>query len=102
MSEPKALSWRRLRALTHKETRQLVRDKSNLMVGLFLPLMLILLFGYGLTFDVQHAPVAIVTEDLSPTAHDVLAGFYLSPYFAPVPLVAMHEAVELMRERKVD
>jgi ABC-2 type transport system permease protein len=96
------LSWHRLRALTLKETRQLVRDKSNLMVGLFLPLMLILLFGYGLTFDVQHAPVAIVTEDTSPTVQNVLAGFYLSPYFAPVPLVSMHEAVELMRERKVD
>ena len=49
-----------------KETRQLLRDKSNLMVGLFLPLVLILLFGYGLSFDVKHAPVAIVTEDTSP------------------------------------
>jgi ABC-2 type transport system permease protein len=96
------LSWHRLRALTRKETRQLVRDKSNLMVGLFLPLMLILLFGYGLTFDVQHAPVAIVTEDTSPTAQDVLAGFYLSPYFAPMPLVSMPDAVDLMRARKID
>ena len=33
------LSWRRLRALTVKETRQLLRDKSNLMVGLFLPVV---------------------------------------------------------------
>jgi ABC-2 type transport system permease protein len=95
-------SLRRLRALTQKETRQLVRDKSNLLVGLFLPLMLILLFGYGLSFDVRHMPVAIVTEDTSPTAQDVLAGFYLSSYFHPVPLVALHDAVQLMRERKVD
>jgi ABC-2 type transport system permease protein len=99
---PDGLSWQRLRALTRKETRQLLRDKSNLMVGLFLPLLLILLFGYGLTFDVKHAPVALVTEDTSPAAQDVLAGFYLSPYFAPVPLVSMHDAVNLMRERKVD
>lgn len=97
-----ALSWRRLLALTRKETRQLVRDKSNLMVGLFLPLLLILIFGYGLSFDVKNAPIALVTEDASPTAQDVLSGFYLSPYFSPVPLVSMTDAVRLMRERKVD
>jgi ABC-2 type transport system permease protein len=96
------LSWRRLRALTHKETRQLLRDKSNLMVGLFLPLMLILIFGYGLSFDVKNAPVALVTEDTSPAAQEVLAGFYLSPYFSPVPLVSMNPALQLMRERRVD
>ena len=66
------LSWRRLKALVTKETRQLVRDKSNLMVGLFLPVVLILIFGYGLSFDVKNAPVAIVTEDTSPAAQDVV------------------------------
>ena len=50
------LSWTRLRALTVKETRQLLRDKSNLMVGLFLPVVLILVFGYGLSFDIKNAP----------------------------------------------
>jgi ABC-2 type transport system permease protein len=96
------ISWRRLRALTRKESRQLLRDKSNLMVGLFLPLLLILIFGYGLSFDVKNAPIAIVTEDTSPTAQNVLAGFYLSPYFSPVPLVSMSAAMQLMREREVD
>jgi ABC-2 type transport system permease protein len=97
-----AISWRRIVALTRKESRQLIRDRSNLMVGLFLPLMLILIFGYGLSFDVKNAPLAIVTEDTSPTAQDVLAGFYLSPYFSPVPLVSMNTALQLLREREVD
>ena len=64
--------------------------------------MLILIFGYGLSFDVKNAPVAIVTEDTSPTAQDVVAGFYLSPYFTVTPLTSMREAQRLMRERKVD
>ncbi len=105
MSESHAsgtISWQRLRALAHKETRQLLRDKSNLMVGLFLPLLLILIFGYGLSFDVKDASVALVTEDTSPAAQDVLSGFHLSPYFSPVPLVPMNVALQLMRERKVD
>jgi ABC-2 type transport system permease protein len=96
------LSWTRLRALTVKETRQLLRDKSNLMVGLFLPVVLILVFGYGLSFDIKNAPVAIVSQDTSPTARDVVAGFYLSPYFSVTPLRSMPEAQRLMRAGEVE
>lgn len=96
------LSWTRLRALTVKETRQLLRDKSNLMVGLFLPVVLILVFGYGLSFDIKNAPVAIVSQDTSPTARDVVAGFYLSPYFSVTPLRSMPEAQRLMRSGEVE
>jgi ABC-2 type transport system permease protein len=96
------ISWQRVRALTVKETRQLLRDKSNLMVGLFLPVVLILIFGYGLSFDIKNAPVAIVTEDSSPTAQDVVAGFYLSPYFSVTSVASMQEAQQLMLKRKVD
>lgn len=96
------LSWRRLRALTVKETRQLLRDRSNLMVGLFLPFVLILVFGYGLSFDIKNAPVAIVSQDTSPTARDVVAGFYLSPYFTVTQLHSMAAAQRLMRSGKVE
>lgn len=96
------LSWQRLRALTVKETRQLLRDKSNLMVGLFLPVVLILVFGYGLSFDIKNAPVAIVSQDASPTALDVVAGFYLSPYFTVTRLRSMDEAQRLMRAGEVE
>ena len=96
------VSWRRLRALVTKETRQLLRDKSNLMVGLFLPVVLILIFGYGLSFDIRNAPIAIVMDDTSPSAQDVLAGFYLSPYFTVTRPTSMREARQLMLKRKVD
>lgn len=97
-----SISWQRLRALIAKETRQLLRDKSNLMVGLFLPVVLILIFGYGLSFDVKNANIAIVSEDASPLAQDVLSGFYLSPYFVVTRSASMHEAQQLMLKRKVD
>lgn len=96
------LSWQRLRALTVKETRQLLRDKSNLMVGLFLPVVLILVFGYGLSFDIKNAPIAIVSQDTSPTARDVVSGFYLSPYFTVTPLRSMVEAKRLMRSGEIE
>lgn len=95
-------SRERIRALIVKETRQLVRDKGNILVGMFVPVMLILIFGYGLTFDVRNMPVAIVLEDPSPTAADAVSGFYLSPYFSPITLMSTREAEQLMLDREVD
>jgi ABC-2 type transport system permease protein len=92
----------RLAALVRKEFRQLLRDASNLAIGIVLPIVLILIFGYGLSLDVKNAPVAIVMEDSSPTAQEAVASFSLSPSFAPQPLASMHDAETLMRERRVD
>ncbi|WP_426389375.1 ABC transporter permease [Variovorax sp. R-27] len=92
----------RLISLTRKEFRQLLRDRSNLAIGILLPMVLILIFGYGMSLDVKNAPVAVVMEDASPTAHEAVAGLQLSPTIAPVLLGSMHDAEELMRERKVD
>lgn len=89
-------------ALLRKEVRQMLRDRSNLAVGLLLPLALILLFGYGLSFDVRDAPVAVVLEDRSPTAREVVEGLRGSPWLAPVPADSMAEAERMMRAHEVE
>ena len=48
--------WRRLIALTRKETRELLRDSSSLALGVVLPLVLILIIGYGMSLDVKQVP----------------------------------------------
>eukprot|EP01032_Pedospumella_encystans_P023458 gene23458-26555_t len=88
--------------IVEKEFRQLLRDRSNLAIGILLPMVLILIFGYGMSLDVKHAPVAIVFEDASPGAHEAMAGLQLSPTLAPIPLASMHDAERLMRERRID
>src|SRR5215472_3065669 len=93
---------RRVRALVVKETRQVVRDPSSIAIGVVLPMILILLFGYGLSLDVKNVPVAIVLEDSSPTAMELVAGFQLSPYFQPQIVRSMPPAERLMLERSVD
>ena len=94
--------WLRLWALTRKEVRQLLRDRSNLAIGIGLPALLILLFGYGISLDVDDASVAVVTEDGSPVAVDVLSGLQLSTYFTLRPVRAMADAEALMNARQVD
>lgn len=93
--------WSRLAALTMKETRQLLRDTSNLAIGIGLPVILILLFGYGISLDLEQAQIAVVLEDTSPTVVEVLSGLRLSPYITATPVHSMRDAEELMRTRQV-
>src|SRR5262249_50549872 len=53
---------RRVRALVRKESYQIVRDPSSIAIGIVLPVILILLFGYGVSLDVDHTPIAVVLE----------------------------------------
>ena len=93
---------RRLSALVRKESRQLIRDPSSIAIGIVMPVVLVLLFGYGLSLDVTDVPVAVVLEDQSADARELAAGFQLSHYFDAVLLTSMPPAEALMRARKID
>src|SRR6266851_6052196 len=92
----------RIRSLVIKESRQIFRDPSSIAIGIVLPVLLILLFGYGLSLDVTNIPLAVVLEDPSPDAAEVAAGFQLSPYFDARLMTSMPEARRLMLDREVD
>ena len=92
----------RLTAMTNKEFHQLMRDNSSILIGIFLPIILIFIIGYGVSLDVKKVPVATVLEDTSPTVHEVLSFLNGSEYFAPIYVTSMHEAKELMDNRDVD
>jgi ABC-2 type transport system permease protein len=97
-----AAKLRRIRALTLKETRQILRDPSSLAIGVVFPLLMILLFGYGLSLDVTRVSVAIVDEDASADSADLVSAFRLSPYFEVAAVHSMAEAQALMMGRRVD
>ena len=94
--------WHRLWALVKKEFHQMLRDRSNLLVGLALPVTLILLFGYGMSFDVKDVRVAMVLEDASPRVQQVLAGLRGSTYMEPRWAGSMPEAEQWLRRHKVE
>ena len=93
---------RRVAALVRKEGKQVLRDPSSVAIGIVLPVILILLFGYGLSLDVRDVPVAIVMEEPSPRAVELAAGFRLSPYFQVHFTPSMTQAAQLMAARQVD
>ena len=93
---------RRVWSLVRKEARQIVRDPSSIALGVVLPVILILLFGYALSLDVTNVPVAVVLEAPSPDAVELAAGFQLSPYFDARLLTSMARAQQLLLAQEVD
>ena len=97
-----AAKARRVAALIRKELRQVVRDPSSVAIGVVLPLMLILLFGYALSLDVKNVPIAVVLEDPSFQAREIAASFQLSSYFETRVTRSIAEAQELMLSNTVE
>jgi ABC-2 type transport system permease protein len=93
---------RRVWALVRKEAHQVVRDPSSIAMGIVLPVILILLFGFGLSLDLKNVPVAIVLEEPSPAGTELASGFALSPYFDAKVVTSMVVARELMLDREVN
>jgi pyoluteorin transport system permease protein len=100
--EGRSAKLRRVAALVRKESYQLFRDPSSIAIGVVMPVLLILLFGFALSLDVKSVPIAVVLEAPSPAATELAAGFTLSPYFEARLLTAMPHAEELMLDQKVD
>ena len=93
---------RRVGALIRKESRQVVRDPSSFAIGVALPLMLILLFGFAMSLDVKNVPIAVVLEDPSSQASEIAASFQLSPYFQTRVTRSMADAQALMLSGSVE
>ncbi|MFC4277037.1 ABC transporter permease [Achromobacter aloeverae] len=94
--------WRRLWSLTRKEFRQLLRDRSNLLIGIGLPIVLILIFGYGLSLDVKNADVVVVMEDSSPPAYEIQATLAHSPFFSARAVRSLQEGRRIMAAQQAD
>ncbi|PDT15699.1 hypothetical protein CO670_15915 [Rhizobium sp. J15] len=72
---------RRLFALVRKESYQAVRDPSSILIAFVLPLILLFLFGYGVSLDTSRTRIGLATEEITPLTQDLAAGFQASRYF---------------------
>jgi ABC-2 type transport system permease protein len=71
----------RIKAVTKKEFIQIVRDPRSLGMAVAIPMLMLILFGYALTLDVDNVPLVIWDQDKSQLAHDFILNFKGSPYF---------------------
>jgi len=73
---------RRVWAMMRKELLHIVRDPRSLYLALAIPMLLLLLFGYALTLDVDHIPTIVDDRDQTPQSRDLVQRFRASRYFA--------------------
>ncbi|HEV2434855.1 MAG TPA: ABC transporter permease [Verrucomicrobiae bacterium] len=91
----------RLRGLIRKEFYQILRDPSSIAIAFLLPVVLLLVFGYGVSLDAERVPVALVVEQPSADTASFTSGFQQSRYFQPVFMRNMHEAESALMSRQV-
>jgi ABC-2 type transport system permease protein len=92
----------RLRGLIRKEFLQVLRDPSSIAIAFLMPVALLLLFGYGVSLDALHVPVAVVSESDTPEAASFIGSFRHSRYFNPAVMRTMAEAETALRERRAE
>jgi ABC-2 type transport system permease protein len=96
------LRFMRLRGMVRKEILQIIRDPSSIAIAFLLPFVLLLLFGYGVSLDAEHVPVALVVEKPSAEASGFTASFAQSRFFAPVFFQNIQDAEQAVLKGDVD
>jgi ABC-2 type transport system permease protein len=72
---------RKLLSVARKEFRQIVRDRRTLLIVLFVPAFILLIYGYALNFDVRNIRLAVDDRDLSRASRRLVSAFVNSGYF---------------------
>jgi len=89
----------RLLAVAVKEFRQIGRDRRTLMILLFFPAFILMLYGYALNFDIRNVPLAVQDQDRSVASRDVVSAFVNSGYFDLVGEAASDAEIEGLLDR---
>lgn len=72
---------RKIVAVAKKECRHVLRDYRSLYLAFILPLVLVLLFGYALSLDVENIDTVVVDQDRTSQSRDFIQRLHASPYF---------------------
>jgi ABC-2 type transport system permease protein len=88
------MNFRRLWAIARKETLHIIRDPRSLGLAIGIPMMMIVLFGYALTLDVDRVPLVVWDQSGTAASRDYIAQFTGSRYFTFVGAVGSYREVE--------
>lgn len=87
------LSLRRIKAIIIKEFHQILRDWSSLLIGFVLPLVLLFIYGFGVSLDLNHLKLGLILQDSTPDAQSFAQTLTGSPYF---DVAIAHDTRELI------
>jgi ABC-2 type transport system permease protein len=87
------MSLRRMLAMAFKETLQIWRDPRSLAIALLMPLMQMVLLGYGISLDIKRVPLCIYDQEQSQISRALVERFIASGWFSAVRFVNSDRAV---------
>ena len=75
------MNLRRLWAVARKETLHIRRDPRSLVLAIGIPMLMLIMFGYALTLDVNRVPFVVWDQGNSVESREFIARFTATPYF---------------------
>lgn len=88
------LNFGRMWAYARREAMEIKHDPIRLAFAMFGPIILMIIFGYGITFDVENLPYAVLDRDGTPESRSYLENFSGSHYFEEKVPIYSHEELE--------
>ncbi len=92
----------RLRGMIRKESLQILRDPSSIAIAFVLPVILLLLFGFGVSLDARDIRLALVVEAPDANTASLTGAFRGSAFFIPVAYASIQEAEQALMSHEVD
>jgi ABC-2 type transport system permease protein len=89
-------------AIFRKELIHIKRDPISLVQAILLPVVLLFLYGYALTFDIDRVPTAVFDREGSEVSRDFINKFSASRYFVVTHAVSSYEEIDrLINARRI-
>jgi ABC-2 type transport system permease protein len=88
----------RVGAMAAKELIHIVRDPRTLVLAFVMPVVMLLLFGYGVSFDLDHIPIAVADADRTPASRALVDTFTRAGEFDVAARATPEEAEALFRK----
>ncbi len=88
------MNWRRTRAVARKEFLHVLRDARSMGMAVAIPMLMLTLYGYALTLDVDRVPTVVWDQSQTALSRKLTAGYSGSKYFAVVGYVTSYRDLE--------
>lgn len=92
----------RLMGMLRKEMWQIIRDPSSIAIAFIMPVVLLFMFGYGVSLDAKNIPVGIAVEKADMITQSLSDSFEQSEFFKPSYYHSIQQAQQALEERKID
>lgn len=93
------MNLRRISAVIEKETKEVLRDPITIVVALLMPMVMLFLFGYAISLDVDDVRLGVLDQDRTPASRALADRFVQSGYFRLARTFATTEQMDAGLQR---